>query len=515
MQPYTALTTVVALKLVRMKTSNKEQFDNVFDSDDTSLLAFDRDTANKEDCCELKSFLPSCLCDPHRIPYRYIILILLCYIEGTTMYAIEKLGGIENTIIQVMRIDTTQYDLLFSAFTWPNIILCLVGGIVIDRLLGLRYGFLLVTVMSILGEIIFAVGAFIDSYLVMLIGRFILGSGVELVSIVVHAYQAIWFLGKEISFAMSLGMSSSRFAGAIGLIIPQVIYDSFHFISDPNYRLGATLMVGVLALISSLFCCLIVILLDKRGEKLLDRTREPLKIKKITLQDIKDFSISFWLVTVVSTIYYPVVFSFSGIGQLFFVNKYRLSIIDASVANSLVFGAVIVFTPLIGILIDILGYNLAWAQCGVVIGIVCHLMYATSSGESYLPYLIGILYSVSYSFFGISIWPVPALIVQEHQLATAYGFTKSPYNLGYAVITIITGVIIDYAGYLFVHIYYLLLLYIVFILLIAMWILEAVSNKSKINISGWTRRKRLKREKEKTFGSAENESNDLFSYDGQ
>ena len=476
-----------------MKTRNKEQFDNVSSgSDNTSLLAFNSDVTNKEDCCELMSFFPSCLCDPHRIPYRYIILILLCYIQGTTLYAIEKLGGIENTIIQVMRIDATQYNLLFSAFTWPNIILCLIGGIVIDRFLGLSRGFILVTLLSLLGEIIVVVGAFVDSFLVMLIGRFILGSGIELLLNVIHAYQAIWFLGKEISFAMSLGTSTCRLGGAIGLIVPQLIYDSFYFISNPNYRLGATLMVGVLAMILSLICCVMIILLDKRGAKLLER--EQLQMKKITLRDIKDFSISFWLIAIVASIYYPVVFSFTGIGQLFIVNKYRLSIIEANVANSLIFAAVIFLIPIIGILVDIFGYNLAWAQFGVVTGIVCHLMYATSTGESYIPYLIGILYSVSYSFFSIAVWPIAALIVQEHQLVTAYSFAKSSYSIGYTVISIITGIIIDSAGYFFMHIYYLLLLYIVFIILIILWVMEAISKESKINISGWKRRDRLKKE---------------------
>ena len=292
-----------------MKTRNKEQFDNVSsDSDDTSLLAFDRNITNKEDYCELKSFFPSCLCDPHRIPYRYIILILLCYIQGTTMYAIEKLGGIENTIIQVMRIDATQYNLLFSAYTWPNIILCLIGGIVIDRFLGLSRGLVLVNLLSLLGEIIFVVGAFIDNFVVMLIGRFILGSGVQLIFSVIHSYEATWFLGKEINFAMSLGASVCKLGGAIGLIVPQLIYDGFHFISNPNYRLGASLMVGVLAMILSLICCVMIILLDKRGAKLLER--EQLQIKKITLRDIKDFSISFWLIAIVVAIYYPVVYSF-------------------------------------------------------------------------------------------------------------------------------------------------------------------------------------------------------------
>ena len=384
-----------------MKTRSREESDHVSsDSDDTSLLAFNSDITNKE---ELKFFFCSCLCDPHRIPYRYIILILLCYIQGTTLYAIEKLGGIENTIIQVMRIDATQYNLLFSAYTWPNIILCLIGGIVIDRFLGLSRGLVLVNLLSLLGEIIFVVGVFIDNFVVMLIGRFILGSGVQLIFSVIHSYE-------EINFAMSLGASVCKLGGAIGLIIPQLIYDGFQFISNPNYRLGVTFMVGVLAMILSLICCVMILLLDKREAKLLER--EQLQTKKITLRDIKDFSISFWLIAIVASIYYPVVFSFTGIGQLFLVNKYRLSIIEASVANSLIFAAVIFLTPLIGILVDIFGYNLAWAQFGVVTGIVCHLMYATSTGESYIPYLIGILYSVSYSFFGIAVWPVPALIVQ-------------------------------------------------------------------------------------------------------
>ena len=367
----------------------------------------------------------------------------------------------------------------------------------IDRFLGLSRGFILVTLLSLLGEIIFVVGAFVDNFVVMLIGRFILGSGVQLIFSVIHSYEAIWFLGKEISFAMSLGTGVCKLGGAIGLIVPQLIYDGFHFISNPNYRLGATLMVGVLAMILSLICCVMIILLDKRGAKLLER--EQLKVKKITLRDIKDFSISFWLIAIVSSIYYPVIYSFTGIGQLFLVNKYRLSIIEASVANSLIFAAVIFLIPLIGILVDIFGYNLAWAQFGVVTGIVCHLMYATSTGESYIPFLIGILYSVSYSFFGIAVWPVPALIVQEHQLVTAYGFAYSFCSLCYTVISIITGIIIDYAGYFFMSIYYLLLLYIVFIILIILWVMEAMSKESKINISGWKRRDRLKRESKSKF----------------
>ena len=145
-------------------------------------------------------------------------------------------------------------------------------------------------------------------------------------------------------------------------------------------------------------------------------------------------------------------------------------------------------------------------------------MYATSTRESYIPYLIGILYSVSYSFFEIAIWPVPALVIQKHQLATAFGFVYSLMSVGYTAISIIAGVIIDYAGYFFMSIYYLLLLYIVFIILITLWVMEVMSKESKINISGWKRRDRLKNEMKRRFvkdNSYEKQTNDLYSYDSQ
>ena len=171
--------------------------------------------------------------------------------------------------------------------------------------------------------------------------------------------------------------------------------------------------------------------------------------------------------------------------------------------------------------IDATQYNLlfsAYTWLNIILCLIGGIVIDRFLGESYIPYLIGILYSVSYSFFGIAVYPVPALIVQEHQLVTAYGLAKSSSISGYTVISIIAGVIIDYAGYFFMSIYYLLLLYIVFIILIILWVMEVMSKESKINISGWKRRDRLKKEAKRKFvkdNSNEKQTNDLYSYDSQ
>lgn len=488
-------------------------YDAPDDSDDTSLLAIHSELIpiQQKCCCKSISFPLKYICDPSRCSYRYILLSLICFIQVAVYYCIEMPGGLEESIINIMEVDTTRYGLLFSLIAWPNIIICLVGGVLIDRVVGLRLGFVIVTIIALIGQLVFAFGAIIGEFWVMLAGRFMLGIGVELIFIISHSFEAVWFKNKELSFAISIDISCSRLGGALALTVNQPIYQTLNFISNTNYRLGATIMVGVLVLIASLLCCIIIILLDIRGAKLL--RRETFKMKNINCQDVKEFSISFWLVVGACIIYYPVVISFSGIGQLFFIKKYGFSINEANVVNSLVFWAVIIGTPLLGLVVDVVGFNVYWSMAGISTAILCHAMYALDNGVRAIPYIAGIIYSISYSLFASSMWPVPALIIQEHQIATAYGLLKCPYSISFSIITVVTGVLVDSNGYLVLELFYLLLLYIAFVLMTFLWILEITDVESKVNISGWTRRK-AKAEKEKAMEKKEtiNIEDDLFSY---
>ena len=74
-----------------------------------------------------------------------------------------------------MGVSTAEYDLLFSVSAWPSIILCLIGGILVDRLVRLRLGLLIVVSSVLLGQIIWAMKGFTDKYFIMLVGRFFIG----------------------------------------------------------------------------------------------------------------------------------------------------------------------------------------------------------------------------------------------------------------------------------------------------------------------------------------------------
>ncbi len=74
-----------------------------------------------------------------------------------------------------MKIDTAQYTLLYSLYSWPNVILSVFGGFLLDRVFGIRIGTVVFSALIVLGQVIFALGGFVNSFAVMLVGRFVFG----------------------------------------------------------------------------------------------------------------------------------------------------------------------------------------------------------------------------------------------------------------------------------------------------------------------------------------------------
>jgi len=55
---------------------------------------------------------------------------------------------------QVMHVDTTHYQFLYSFYSWPNVVLSVFGGYLIDRVLGVRWGAILFSSLICLGQVI-------------------------------------------------------------------------------------------------------------------------------------------------------------------------------------------------------------------------------------------------------------------------------------------------------------------------------------------------------------------------
>ena len=415
--------------------------------------------------------------------YKYLFLFFLSCVRLLTNYCFELPSGIEDTIIKVMGVTTAEYDLLFTVATWFGVVLCLIGGVLVDRLVGLRLGLLIVVSSVLLGQIVWAIGGFTDKYFIMLVGRFFIGAGNELVVVISHAFKAVWFK-EDLPLAISINIGFGRLGGTFAILFPQLIYDSLSIFNSSTFRLGVTLLIAAGLMIVGMVFSFIVFCMDFVREKSLEKSPK-LKggIKSNIVNYMKQFSFIFWLTVAVNMTYFPAIYSFVSIAQDFFVQKYSLPINMANLANSLLFGSAVIFAPIAGILVTKTGFHLMWLLLSVGgAALPALLIFAFSNGDKYIPFIAGVLYSLSYTIGGPSFAALPALLIDKEYIATAYGIQKSAFNASFSVIAYVSGYIIDTLGYYVLQGFFVHLIILCADVIFLMIFFDAVSDRPRLNV---------------------------------
>ena len=387
-----------------------------------------------------------------------------------------------------MRVDITQYELLYSLYSWPNVFLAVIGGVLIDRVFGLRLGLLIFITIACIGQLLVAMGGYFNQFWLMAVGRFVFGGGVDLSGSAGDIFAAALFRDSELSFVFGLVYGAGRLSATLSLNFSGRLYDMFHFVNDRNTRLGCVFLFGFLLCLVSLIVAMIGALLDYRREKVLGEKRE--KRGRFNLKDIKDFKLPFWLFVVIGLLYYIPVFPFLSIGQVFFKQKYEYLVSVANLVNGITFLVPAISYPLFGLICDWTGYKLYWGMFSILGTQAVHLLFAFAGQEVYLPIINTLSLGIFYSIFTSAVWPLVFLLIPEHQLGTAYGISYAFYSLGQALSPVIVGQIIDNIGYMMVEIFFASVLSLTLLLLVALYF---TSEGRKLNISGKIRRMQKKR----------------------
>ncbi|XP_076197570.1 lysosomal dipeptide transporter MFSD1 isoform X1 [Aptenodytes patagonicus] len=392
------------------------------------------------------------VCDPRRLPHRLLVLALMCFLGFGSYFCYDNPAALQTQVQRDMMVNTAQFMALYAWYSWPNVVLCFFGGFLIDRVFGIRLGTIIFSVFVCVGQVIFALGALLNTFWVMDMGRFIFGIGGESLAVAQNTYAVSWFKGKELNLVFGLQLSMARIGSTVNMNIMGWIYSRVRDLlgyTGPS-TLGLTLMIGGITCLFSLTCALILAYLDKRAEKLLckeqGKTGEVIK-----LTDVKDFSLSLWLIFVICVCYYAAIFPFIGLGKVFFIEKFKFSSEEASAINSIVYIISAPMSPVFGLLVDKLGKNIIWVLCAVITTLASHIMLAFTFWN---PWIAMCLLGVAYSLLACALWPMVAFVVPEHQLGTAYGFMQSIQNLGLAIIAIAAGMILDTRGYLFLEVFF-------------------------------------------------------------
>jgi len=86
--------------------------------------------------------------------------------------------ALQSTMQEEMDLSNLKFNMLYSIYSLPNIILPFFGGMLIDKI-GVRVSILIFSTILILGQGIVVIGGYSLSYYTMLIGRGIFGMGSE------------------------------------------------------------------------------------------------------------------------------------------------------------------------------------------------------------------------------------------------------------------------------------------------------------------------------------------------
>lgn len=444
---------------------------------------------------------------------RWLVLVLISMLTFATYWFQDFYSGLKGLMESQMGFTSEEFGRMIGLTTIANMFgMIIVGGMILDkwkvRIAGLVFGGL-----ATLGGAISALAAsgfFGDKHstilTMMIIGRIMFGSGLEVVCVVAIRTIVKWFKGYEMALAMAINMGFGRLGSALGIAVS---IDIAQGAVPPAVNFAATL-IG-LALIVFLIYLIFDVRIDKQVREQSTGEEEEFKFSDF-FKLIKDPSFIYIALLCVS--FYAAVFPFMQYAPDLLVNKFGFSYnLPAEGGSIILFGSAalgnasiylalflfgvgfslgpaniksrngktifliillslfvvfiyllrktlgiwlhngpktasllplgtILFTPIFGNFVDKKGRAASLMILGSLLLIFAHI--SLSLFNSALLAYIGLLsLGIAFSLVPAAMWPSVAKIVSENRLGTAYATMFTVQNWGLGLFFWGIGAVLD------------------------------------------------------------------------
>ena len=318
-------------------------------------------------------------------------------------------------------------------------ILPLIGGVLIDKI-GINFSILLFSLLLVLGQGVFTVSGFMGTedqsenaaFYVALAGRFIYGLGAESLTVCQSTVISRRFIGKELSLALALNVSVGRLGS---------VFNNYSMPPLANSTsLGFALLFGLSLWILSMIWGIVLIFFGRSNKKANNEAQASNKseVEEFHWRDIKDFSLSFWLITWNWIFTYVGLYCFNNISNDYFVKRYGFSQGDASIITSNIFLVSVFLSPIWGAVTDKIGHKVTFWIISTCLLALSHVWFyvvpsSTPENKSYLGIIPVILMGISYSVYVSTLWPMVPFVVKHQVVGSAYGMLTSSLNIGWAL----------------------------------------------------------------------------------
>jgi nitrate/nitrite transporter NarK len=363
--------------------------------------------------------------------WRWLILLIVSLVMFGSYYIYDSLSPINDYIQQSMNVDSARFGLLFSFYALPNLLfLLVVAGFLLDRL-GIRKAGTFYVFLILLGSLITSLGAG-KSFTAMLVGRMVFGFGSEATLLVSNKVIARWFKGKELGFAYGLNITVMRLGTILAL-------NTSAQIADATGTWRWSVWAGTMVMFVSFIVFLIYLAMDRDVDKEIKAGTE----EKIVVKDVLKLNSAFWFISFLCVTFYSAVFPFTNHAPRLLQMKFGISAAKGGLYTSLIMTASMIFTPLLGLLVDKLGHRGKIMIFGSLLIIPAHLLL----GLTFLhPAVSFVILGISFSLVPAALWPAVPILIKEKFLGTAFGIIAWVQMLGLFVFPWLAGKVVDLSG---------------------------------------------------------------------
>ena len=330
-------------------------------------------------------------------------------------YVYDAVSPIADLLKEQLGYSDRNIGLLNAIYSFPNIIMVLVGGILIDRI-GVKKATLLFGLLCFVGA---AVTAATSSLAMMATGRLIFGLGAESLIVSVTTAIAKWFKGRELSFAFGVNLTIARLGSFLALNSPSWARSAFE---SWQWPLLIAVAFGTLCIIGPLFYW---VLEDRAVREY--RLGEAGETDKVVFSDLFRFPKAYLYVVLLCVTFYSAIFPFQTFAVKFFIEAHGTSREFGGFLSSMITLFAMIFTPIFGYVVDRVGRRALFMMWGSLLLVPVYLMMAYTAVDLRIPMA---MMGIAFSLVPAVMWPAVAYLVDEHKLGTAYGFMTMIQNIG-------------------------------------------------------------------------------------
>jgi MFS family permease len=360
------------------------------------------------------------------------VLVLVSLAMFGNYYVYDCIEPIAELLSKQLHFSDSNIGLLQGIYSFPNMIMVLIGGYLVDRL-GARKAIFLFGTICLTGAIVTVLSGHLA---LMAAGRLIFGMGAESLIVAVTTAIAKWFRGKELSFAFGINLMIARAGTLMAQMSPT--WAKFAY---PSWRTPLLISVGFAT------CCVtgavIYWVMEAYAEKNYELGHAG-PTDKVVFGDLFKFGVSFWYIVALCVVFYSAIFPFETFAYKFFLHTHGTSLeVGGMLVGSLTF-CTMFGTPLLGLFVDKIGKRALLMMIGSVLLVPVYLVMAYTHTQASL-YAPMAMMGIAFSLIPAVIWPSVAYIVDQNKLGTACGLMTAIQNIGLFGFNIVIGAANDYS----------------------------------------------------------------------